>query len=976
MIKSVFLITAVLLLFCLYLPVAVLCVPTPVPTGNIQVTLLPADAISAGATWRVSGETAWHASGDSISCDLDSYPNGCTLEFSRVAGWRTPQTRTLTLADGDTTTSTATYYNSDSVVANSFTDFSLVQGYKNWYYGFYYPYGTTDFYQFSMTGSEAYGAFWYQGNMARIWPVGAHPELTVPPVRRWVSNVDSEAIIAGLMWKLCSGGNGFYGYVGINGQLQYANAIAGTDTMGTSYAFNTHLSAGDYVDFFVDAAGNTDYDHCGFTGAISVPVSTGSLCVNIQPAEAVAAGGKWRRKGTTQWFESGETEYDIAVGDYAVELSDVTDWGTPPAQAVTITADVRSNVTCTYLPMGYVKVNIMPAMAVSQNAQWRPVGTTTWHDSGDSEKVAIGDCSIEFKDLTAWTEPMMRTLTVAEDKTTETTGTYHGGNVLAWGANGRGQCSPPSPNREYVAVSGGTYFAVGLRSDGTVAQWGGTTGSIPYPNSDFIAVSCGEYHALGIKSDGSVVCWGNNSYGQCNVPSPNSDFVAVDGGGNHSIGLKSNGSVVCWGSNSYGQCDVPTPNTDYVAVAAGSYHSVAVTGRYGNALAWGHDNDGQCEVKSPNSGYATVACGDLHTLGLKSDGSLYGWGYNLYNQCIAPSPNSGFVAIAGSLYNSVALRSNGSIEVWGSYANGQRDVPSPNSGFTAIGAGFNYTLAIKEIDLGALTVTISPAEAAAAGAKWRRAGTSTWFASGETEYDIQVGGYTIELSELPGWTKTSRSVTVIADQNAAYTATYAITLPNAKQSADGTSVYITGATISAAWPDVFYIEADNRASGIRVEKIAHGLVYGNLADVVGILGTNDNGERFIQASTATKTGDGGIRPLGMTNKLIGGGDLLDSITGIGQMGVLQGVGLNNIGLLVRTTGKIVDVEQVDAPSLPTWFKIDDGSGAQIKCVSPDGMSIGAGWDYVSVTGISSCEKVGTDIIRVIRVRKIDDVTSN
>jgi len=74
---------------------------------------------------------------------------------------------------------------------------------------------------------------------------------------------------------------------------------------------------------------------------------------------------------------------------------------------------------------------------------------------------------------------------------------------VAWGWNGDGQCNVASPNADFVAIAGGGY------------------------------------HSLGLKSDGTIVAWGYNYGGQCNVPAPNADFVAVAGGSYHSLGLKS-----------------------------------------------------------------------------------------------------------------------------------------------------------------------------------------------------------------------------------------------------------------------------------------------------------------------------------------------------------------------------------------------------------------------------------------------------
>jgi hypothetical protein len=51
-----------------------------------------------------------------------------------------------------------------------------------------------------------------------------------------------------------------------------------------------------------------------------------------------------------------------------------------------------------------------------------------------------------------------------------------------------------------------------------------------------------------------------------------------------------------------------------------------------------------------------------------------------------------------------------------------------------------------------------------------------------------------------------------------------------------------------------------------------------------------------------------ISPVSLTNKNLGGGDFFyDPGTGAGQIGVEDGVGVNNIGLLVKTCGTVTAV---------------------------------------------------------------------
>ncbi len=58
---------------------------------------------------------------------------------------------------------------------------------------------------------------------------------------------------------------------------------------------------------------------------------------------------------------------------------------------------------------------------------------------------------------------------------------------------------------------------------------------------------------------------------------------------------------------------------------------------------------------------------------------------------------------------------------------------------------------ISLADAGSLTVTITPPEAVAAGAKWR-VGTGPWRSSGETEQIVAVGFQIVTFKHITGWT--------------------------------------------------------------------------------------------------------------------------------------------------------------------------------------------------------------------------------
>ncbi len=114
----------------------------------------------------------------------------------------------------------------------------------------------------------------------------------------------------------------------------------------------------------------------------------------------------------------------------------------------------------------------------------------------------------------------------------------------------------------------------------------------------------------------------------------------------------------------------------------------------------------------------------------------------------------------------------------------------------------------------------------------------------------------------------------------------------------------------------------------------------------------------------------------MARAASGGADWhFDQDTGAGQRGVFGGIGLSNLGLLVRVAGLVTEVEQASPPALPTWFKIDDGSGVAVKCVVPVGVTINPAWQHVAVTGLSSCELANRRISRVLRVRGPGDTVT-
>ncbi len=306
---------------------------------------------------------------------------------------------------------------------------------------------------------------------------------------------------------------------------------------------------------------------------------------------------------------------------------------------------------------------------------------------------------------------------------------------------------------EVIAVAGGSFHSVELKSDGTVWAWGrneysqlgdGTTIDSPAPIevsglTDVTAIKAGSYHTIALKTDGTVWSWGRNNYGQLGDGTTTdsampvqvnslTDVVAVAAGSFHTIALKKDGTVWAWGLNLYGQLGNgtwtdqgnPVPIqvnglTDVTAIAAGYGHTIALKAD-GTVWTWGANGSGQLGegrkvIHSTTPIQVTgltdvtaIAAGHSHTIALKTDGTVWAWGYNYNGQLgegtttfsYTPVQVSGLtdiVAIAAGGFHTIALKSNDTVWAWGSNERGQLGVTTTEicEIYAGIGETIGYT---------------------------------------------------------------------------------------------------------------------------------------------------------------------------------------------------------------------------------------------------------------------------------------------
>lgn len=178
---------------------------------------------------------------------------------------------------------------------------------------------------------------------------------------------------------------------------------------------------------------------------------------------------------------------------------------------------------------------------------------------------------------------------------------------------------------------------------------------------------------------------------------------------------------------------------------------------------------------------------------------------------------------------------------------------------------------------------------------------------------------------------------------------------SAKTRPNGAFVSIAGRIAGSALGDFggfFYLGDPEARTGIRVAAppaAVEGLQRGSIVNVIGAVGMTPSGEKEIVAplvivgTTATPLG-----PVMMNNRAIGGAD--SGIPPDGQYGVDGGIGLNNIGMLVKAAGWITG-------SGNGYIEIDDGAGP-VRIDTSTLASPPATGVYAVVTGFASLYDAG------------------
>lgn len=198
-----------------------------------------------------------------------------------------------------------------------------------------------------------------------------------------------------------------------------------------------------------------------------------------------------------------------------------------------------------------------------------------------------------------------------------------------------------------------------------------------------------------------------------------------------------------------------------------------------------------------------------------------------------------------------------------------------------------------------------------------------------------------------------------------------VTIPEAKKLEAGTVVTLSGKIVSACFSShgMLYVQEADGSSGIGVILPAT-FAPGTLVELVGPVETV-YGERCLQATNAYMLAPGPPpTPVFLKNADVGGADFYyrEQPPTAGQKGVLGGVGLNNVGLLVSSGGRV-------SAGGPTCFIITDGSTDSVLWVDATHLTtMPEPGTYAVVTGISLVEEEEEHLLPFLLPRNDTDVT--
>jgi len=305
------------------------------------------------------------------------------------------------------------------------------------------------------------------------------------------------------------------------------------------------------------------------------------------------------------------------------------------------------------------------------------------------------------------------------------------GTLWGWGYNVTGvlglgdtayRSSPVqvSGGGSWIAVASSKSHTVALKSDYNLYTWGlGTSGQlgdglvsrsspVKVGTSNWTKVSAGDTSSYAIKNDNQLYTWGAGTDGRLGLTdtvsrsSPvqisSKSWTSVFAYGSSFVhAIDSNNKLFAWGLGTTGQLGYgdAVSRSSPVQISTGNFSTLGAYGTTPNTLGiqtdgslwgWGIKTNlllGDFSSASYTYSWSQVSAGPSHTGAIRSDGRLYTWGYNRYGQLgnnstvntSSPTlittilsgdrPNEFWNRVSVNDLRTVAVRNDGTLWTWG-----------------------------------------------------------------------------------------------------------------------------------------------------------------------------------------------------------------------------------------------------------------------------------------------------------------------
>ena len=748
--------------------------------GALKVNITPAEAVTAGAQWRRSGQPAWLNSGETEQ----NVPVGSqTIEFKPIDGWGAPQNQIADIKKGEIFTADAQYVRVGSLKVTITPAAAVTAGAQwrrkdtlTWFASgateTNVPEGpqTVEFSEVTGWVKPANASATVEaGKIATA--SGTYTEITVGSLH--VTITPQAAVSAGAQWRRV-------------GQTTWLNSDA-TETDVPMGSCRVEFKA--IEGWYAPATQTVTIPRSETAEAAGTyeQIAYGSLQVLITPAGAVSAGAQWRRSGTTDWFDSGETERNLPEGNYTVEFKALEGWRTPQSQMVSVVEGETAAATGVYVEIiesGSLQVMIEPVEARLAGAQWRRAGTTTWRNGSYIESdVPIGDYVIEFSAVEGWLEPGDIAVTIELDERTTATGTYEKATgalqvaIMPQGARDDGamwrRIGAITAKTE-TEVTSGNVFRIGAPVlNGAVLE----VPLLLFRGDDVTSQDIFSKDGLFADGPAPAVFGFDVVYDPSVLYFSNGQEAGVEESGQQT-GVTCSDNLTNWYGHEVSVSEPDGSNAGRVRlVFMNSVSNAPVTTR-DNVRSGGNPGDAQNPFLLGTMYFDCSLDADASVPLLiqnvvASDGEQMLDAVEAQSAVFKLDTGSDWLP-SGAIETDIAP---------GTYTVEFKDVvgwTTPNDEEVDVVGGetASATGTYVEIPSGSLLVTITPPEAVAAGAQWRRTGTAQWLDSGSTEEDVPEGSHVVEFQTVSGWnTPENQTVAITAGETTTAAGAYTEIVP-------------------------------------------------------------------------------------------------------------------------------------------------------------------------------------------------------